>query len=99
MPLQQPVRAKRIEDRPDEYFTGIPNKDLTEDEWQLLSDEQRATVEVSGFWKVKTDEQMAPAIARVEKAAEKATAKTIAALEKAADQPTEPTAQQDGGNP
>lgn len=98
MPLQQPIRATRLEDRPDEHFMGIPNRDLTEHDWDLLTDEQRSLVESSGLWKLKTDDQMAPAIARVERAAEKATLTTLAAADKAAEQPSATDTPKDGGS-
>jgi hypothetical protein len=76
---KEPVRATRTDERPDEFMNGIPNRDLTEADWGLLGDDQKATVIESGLWKIKTDEQMAPMIARVEKAAEKATEHTAKA--------------------
>lgn len=79
MPLQQPIRAKRVEDRPDEHYWGIPNRDLTEDDYRALSNEERELVRSSGLWTVKTDEQMKPAIERVERAAERATEATARA--------------------
>lgn len=85
MPLQQPIRAKRIANRPDEFFNGIPGGDLTEEQYAALDNEQRATVRNSGLWDVKTDAQMEPAIKRVEKAAEKATVATEKAAEKETD--------------
>jgi hypothetical protein len=73
---KQPVRATRNSTRPDEFFNGIPGGDITEEQYEALDAEQRATVRTSGLWNVKTDAQMEPAIKRVEKAAEKATAAT-----------------------
>lgn len=79
MPLQQPIRAKRVEERPDEHYWGIPNRDLTEDEYRALSNEQRELIRGSGLWDVKTDEQMKPAVERTERAAERATEATARA--------------------
>jgi hypothetical protein len=74
MPLQQPIRARRVDDRPDDYFNGIPNRDLTEDEYRALDADQRKVVRESGLWEVKTDAEIAPAVKRVERVVERATA-------------------------
>lgn len=70
-----PIRAKRSTDRPDEFYAGIPNKDLTEEEYQALTVEQRKVVRDSGLWDTKTDNEIAPAVTRTERTIERAAEK------------------------
>lgn len=53
------MRATRKAERPDRFWPGIPNRDLTEDEYRALTNEQRRTVRDSGDWDVLTDAQYA----------------------------------------
>lgn len=73
--IESPIRAKRLEDDPDAHYMGIPNRDLTEEDWAALSDDQRARVAESGLWRLKSDEQLQPALDRQQRAAERAAAK------------------------
>jgi hypothetical protein len=82
MPLQQPIRAQRVDDRPDDHFMGIPNRDLTEEDWRALDADQQRVVADSGLWKVKTDQQMQPAVDRAERQAERAAATAERAADK-----------------
>lgn len=69
-----PYRERRDEQgnvlsrTPVEFLPGIPARDLTEDEYQALTVEQRSAVRGCGFYDVVTDEQMKPAIKRAEHA-------------------------------
>jgi hypothetical protein len=35
----------------DNYIPGVPMRDLTEDEWEALDDDQKATVDASPFFR------------------------------------------------
>lgn len=59
-----------LERVPVESLSGIPARDLTEDEYQALSVEQRAEVRGSALYETKTDAEMKPAIRRAERRAE-----------------------------
>jgi hypothetical protein len=61
-----------VERMPLESLPGIPARDLTEDEYQALSVDQRAEVRGSALYDTKTDAEMKPAIRRAEKAVERA---------------------------
>ena len=54
------IRAKRKTTRPDEYLSGIPNRDLTEEEYQSLNPEDRKRVRASDLYDVKADDETAP---------------------------------------
>ena len=54
------IRAKRKAGRPNELIFGIPNRDLTEEDYQALDADQRRDVPESGLWDVKTDAEMHP---------------------------------------
>ena len=47
-----------VERVPVGHLTGIPARDLSEDEWQSLNADQRKMVRDSGLYDVKTDAQM-----------------------------------------
>lgn len=47
-----------VESHPTEFLAGIPARDLQEEEWQLLTNEQRADVRASPLYDVKTDSQI-----------------------------------------
>jgi hypothetical protein len=85
MPSSPPIRAKRTDDRPEQFFYPIPNRDLTEEEYQALDQDQRKLVRESGLWEVKTDAQMKPVVERAERAAEKATVAVERAAQKEAE--------------
>jgi hypothetical protein len=90
MPLNPPIRATRTVHQPDEFFNGIPNRDLTESDWLALDDDQRRTVQESGLWTVEPDEKIAPKVERFE-------ARVARTAEKAAEQ-TERTVAKEGGD-
>jgi hypothetical protein len=46
------VRAKRKDERTDEYLTGIPNRDLEDEDWERLTDAEREEVIASTLWEV-----------------------------------------------
>jgi hypothetical protein len=79
-----PIRAYRRVDRPEEFFNGIPNRDLTEDDWQALPDEHRQLVTDSGLWTVEPDQKVAPKQEKFEAQVEKQVEKAVARTEKAA---------------
>ena len=54
---------------PVEFLPGIPARDLTEEDYQALTVEQRAAVRASPLYDAKTDAEMRPAIRRAERAA------------------------------
>jgi hypothetical protein len=55
-----PIRAKRKAARPKEMLFGVPNRDLSEEDYQALDADQRRDVRDSGLWDVKTDAEMHP---------------------------------------
>ena len=46
---EQPVRYRFV-GPPDTYIDGVPARDLTEEDWQALNDEQQAAVEASALY-------------------------------------------------
>ena len=50
-----PTLVERV---PVEHIGGIPARDLEEEEWQALTNEQRAAVRASSLYDVKTDAAM-----------------------------------------
>lgn len=50
-----PIRAKRTSTRPDEFLNGVPNRDLTEDDWDQLDAEQRDLIRKSDIYEVPTE--------------------------------------------
>ena len=58
------LRAKRVASRPDEFLNGVPNRDLTEDDYDALDTDQRKAVRESGLYDVRTDAEMKPAAER-----------------------------------
>lgn len=52
------IRAKYKGDG--EFYHGIPARDLDEDEWQVLDNEQRQLLRSSALYDVKTDREMEP---------------------------------------
>lgn len=77
--VSDPIRATwkgalNADGSPVEFIEGIPARDITESEYQALTNEQRAAVRASDLWDQKTDAEMQPALKRAEKAAERATA-------------------------
>lgn len=58
MPSAQSLRATRSKSRPDEYLEGVPNQDLTDEDYQALSADQRKAVRESGLWHVKSDAEL-----------------------------------------
>jgi hypothetical protein len=91
MPLQEPVRAYRRLDRTDQFYNGIPNRDLTEADWQLLDDDQRQLVHDSGLWTVEPDEKVLPKLERLESQLHKQAERQQVQQEKAAGQPEKST--------
>lgn len=66
------IRAIRTAERPDEYHSGIPNRDLTEDEYQALTDEQRDTVQNSVLYAVRPAADVGADLRREREQADKA---------------------------
>jgi hypothetical protein len=54
-----------------EYLGGVPSRDLGEDDWAALTDEQKATVAASSLYELRGDapKDAAAAERRVERAA------------------------------
>lgn len=64
------IRAKRTNERPDSYHSGIPNRDLTEGEYRAFTNEQRKLIRDCGLWEVATDKEIAK-LAKAERSAPK----------------------------
>lgn len=59
MAIRAKFTGKRNEDgTPREYLDGVPSRDIDEDEWKALSNEQRATVRGSSLYATRTDADM-----------------------------------------
>jgi hypothetical protein len=52
--------AIRTDENPDEYVSGVPNRDLTDEEWAALDAEQQDEVVATGLWVVQAPEAPAP---------------------------------------
>jgi len=65
-------RAIRKDERLDEHFEGIPNKDLTNEEYEALDTPYRELVRESGLWEYRTEEEYNAAAEKDARAEEKA---------------------------
>ena len=80
MPRQRTVAKYTGEN--DEHYMGIPARDLTEDEFEALSDDQKATLKASAFYTLRhgADEEAETAAKRVERASAPVAPMTEAAI-------------------
>ncbi|HEY7061729.1 MAG TPA: hypothetical protein VII06_09630 [Chloroflexota bacterium] len=46
------IGPKDVDGRATEFHAGIPARDLTDEEWELLSEDEQATVEASALYEV-----------------------------------------------
>lgn len=53
------IRATFKPEKQGHFLTGIPAKDLTEDQYRALSNAQRKAIRDSGLWDVLSDREMA----------------------------------------
>lgn len=93
------IRATRTKVTPDEFYNGIPNRSLTEDDWQALPVELRDVARKSPLYEVKTNDEMKAELRGAESAPEPEPAPevpqmgdTVAVVIPDSSQPEQPTA-------
>ena len=54
------IRASRKPSNPESFIAGVPNRSLTEEDWDALSPEERKRVEDSGLYTLRSEAEMHP---------------------------------------